>query len=118
MTVTRFSGSLGACFDFELDMSGSGQAIPIVSASLIASPRRASIAVGLTLGGIAIPAFAIFFKAYELGRWTYGWRNGSASVDADSVVGIIATLGGMYFGFRYATILRRWADRELSQIED
>jgi hypothetical protein len=36
--VTRFSGSLGACLDFELDPSGSGQEIPIVSASLIAFP--------------------------------------------------------------------------------
>jgi hypothetical protein len=42
--VTRFSGSLGACLDFELDPSGSGQEIPIVSASLIASPRRANSA--------------------------------------------------------------------------
>jgi hypothetical protein len=77
-----------------------------------------NIAISLVIVGTAIPSFAVFFRAYEFGKWLNRWQTGVAGIDRDYVVGVAAVLASMAAAGAFAYLFRQMADNEIKKIED
>jgi hypothetical protein len=73
-----------------------------------------NLSVTLFLAMVVIPVFSLFFRSYEFGLWFYSWREGRVSVGFE----VFAPAAGWLISLGFGLMFRRWADEEISKMEE